>query len=116
MWAISSKAKHIHETCKILVEQYNSEVPRDFDTLVTLPGVGRKTANVLVSILFDTPAIAVDTHVFRVSNRLGIAKGKTPDEVEKKLKKSNSYGTLECRTSLDDLAWSKNLQSTKTIM
>ena len=70
------------------MEQYNSEVPREFDTLVTLPGVGRKTANVLVSILFDTPAIAVDTHVFRVSNRLGLAKGKTPHEVEKKLKKA----------------------------
>ena len=69
-------------------DQYHGEVPEDFDELVKLPGVGRKTANVLVSVLFNIPAIAVDTHVFRVSNRLGLGRGKTPDEVEAKLKKA----------------------------
>ena len=83
-----SKAKNIHETCKILSSQYNSVVPSDFDELITLPGVGRKTANVVRSILFDIPAIAVDTHVFRVSNRLRLAQGLTPLEVEKKLMKA----------------------------
>lgn len=80
-----SKAKNIMAACAILCETYGGEVPRTFDELVTLPGVGRKTANVLISILFDTPAIAVDTHVFRVSNRLQLAVGKNPLEVEKGL-------------------------------
>ena len=83
-----SKAKNIHETCKILSSQYNSVVSSDFDELIKLPGVGRKTANVVRSILFDIPAIAVDTHVFRVSNRLRLAQGLTPLEVEKKLMKA----------------------------
>lgn len=83
-----SKAKNIYETCKILMSEYNSAVPSDFDDLIKLPGVGRKTANVVRSILFDIPAIAVDTHVFRVSNRLRLAKGRTPLEVEKKLMKA----------------------------
>lgn len=83
-----SKARNIHETCKILSSQYNSVVPSDFDELIKLPGVGRKTANVVRSILFDIPAIAVDTHVFRVSNRLRLAQGLTPLEVEKKLMKA----------------------------
>ncbi|MCH4167526.1 MAG: endonuclease III [Megasphaera sp.] len=83
-----SKAKNIMANCAILCERYGGEIPRTFDELVQLPGVGRKTANVLVSILFDTPAIAVDTHVFRVSNRLGLAPGKTPLEVEKGLQKA----------------------------
>ena len=83
-----SKAKNIHETCKILSSQYNSVVPSGFDELIKLPGVGRKTANVVRSILFDIPAIAVDTHVFRVSNRLRLAQGLTPLEVEKKLMKA----------------------------
>ena len=82
-----SKAKNLIATCQILVEQYHGEVPREFDQLVELPGVGRKTANVVVSVLFGTPAIAVDTHVFRVSNRLGLAKGSTPLEVEMGLQK-----------------------------
>ena len=72
----------------MLCETYHGEVPTTFDELVKLPGVGRKTANVLVSILFDTPAIAVDTHVFRVANRLQLAEGKTPLEVEKGLQQA----------------------------
>lgn len=83
-----SKAKNIYETCKILMAEYNSVVPSEFEDLIRLPGVGRKTANVVRSILFNIPAIAVDTHVFRVSNRLRLAKGSTPLEVEKKLMKA----------------------------
>ena len=79
------KAKNLMATCAVLCENYKGEVPRTFDELVKLPGVGRKTANVLVSVLFDTPAIAVDTHVFRVSNRLQLAVGTTPEAVEKGL-------------------------------
>ena len=75
-------------TCHILVEQYHGEVPREFDQLVELPGVGRKTANVVVSVLFGTPAIAVDTHVFRVANRLKLGIAKTPEEMEQKLQKA----------------------------
>lgn len=83
-----SKAKNLIATCGILCEKYGGEVPESFEELVKLPGVGRKTANVLVSILFNTPAIAVDTHVFRVSNRLHLATGTTPLEVEKVLQKA----------------------------
>jgi endonuclease-3 len=83
-----AKAKNILAACQILCERYHSQVPAQYDELITLPGVGRKTANVLVSCLFGTPAIAVDTHVFRVANRLRLATGKTPLEVEKGLMKS----------------------------
>lgn len=77
-----SKSKHILGTCKMLVENFNSEVPDKFEDLIKLPGVGRKTANVVSSIAFKVPAIAVDTHVFRVANRLNLAVGKNPLEVE----------------------------------
>ena len=80
-----TKAKNIYNLCKILVNEYDSQIPDTFDELIKLPGVGRKTANVVLNTLFKIPTIAVDTHVFRVSNRLGIAKGKTPFEVETKL-------------------------------
>lgn len=83
-----AKANNLIKTCDILVHKYHGEVPQNFDQLLELPGVGRKTANVLVSVLYNIPAIAVDTHVFRVSNRLGLAKGKTPEEVEGKLQKA----------------------------
>ena len=76
-----NKAKNIMATCEILVREFDSKVPEDFDTLLKLPGVGRKTANVVTSIAFDRPAIAVDTHVFRVANRLKLAVGETPLEV-----------------------------------
>ncbi len=82
-----NKAKHLLATAHILLAQYGGEVPETFAELVKLPGVGRKTANVLVSILFNQPAIAVDTHVFRVSRRLGLAKGETPEAVEQELMK-----------------------------
>lgn len=83
-----SKAANLIKTCHILVNQYGGEVPHDFDTLLTLPGVGRKTANVLVSVLWGQPAIAVDTHVFRVANRLKLGIADTPEEMEIKLKKA----------------------------
>ena len=82
-----TKSKHIIETAKILLESYSGEVPADFEELVKLPGVGRKTANVVTSVAFKRPAIAVDTHVFRLSNRLKLATGKTPLEVELGLQK-----------------------------
>ena len=83
-----SKAANLIKTCHILVDQYGGEVPHDFDTLLTLPGVGRKTANVLVSVLWGQPASAVDTHVFRVANRLKLGIADTPEEMEAKLKKA----------------------------
>ena len=83
-----NKAKNIMATCEILVQEFDGQVPEDFDTLLKLPGVGRKTANVVTSIAFGRPAIAVDTHVFRVSNRLKLAVGETPLEVEEGLMKA----------------------------
>ena len=83
-----NKAKNIMATCEILVREFDSKVPEDFDTLLKLPGVGRKTANVVTSIAFDRPAIAVDTHVFRVAHRLKLAVGETPLEVEEGLMKA----------------------------
>lgn len=83
----NNKAKNIIETCRILIEKYNSEVPRQREALESLPGVGRKTANVILNTAFGEPTIAVDTHIFRVSNRTGIAPGKNVQEVEQKLLK-----------------------------
>ena len=80
-----NKAKNIMATCQLLCSKYGGEVPEDFDELQKLPGVGRKTANVVRSVAFHHPAIAVDTHVFRVANRLRLAVGETPLEVEKGL-------------------------------
>lgn len=82
-----SKAKHIIETCKILQAQHGSEVPRTREALEGLPGVGRKTANVILNTAFGEPTIAVDTHIFRIANRIGLAPGKTVLDVERKLLK-----------------------------
>ncbi|MAH61615.1 MAG: endonuclease III [Legionellales bacterium] len=82
-----AKAKHIIQMSKQLIHHFNSEVPSTLSELQSLPGVGRKTANVVLNEAFGIPTIAVDTHVFRVSNRVGLAKGKTPDQVELKLMK-----------------------------
>ncbi len=81
----NSKAGNIIKTCKILIDQHGSDVPRSREQLEALPGVGRKTANVILNTAFGEPTIAVDTHIFRVANRTGIAKGKTPLEVENRL-------------------------------
>lgn len=83
----NSKAENVIKACKMLIELHNSEVPEDLDALVALPGVGRKTANVVLNTAFGWPTIAVDTHIFRVSNRTKFAMGKNVDEVEKKLLK-----------------------------
>jgi len=81
----NNKAKNVIAACKILIDEHNSEVPEDRTALEALPGVGRKTANVILNTAFGHPTMAVDTHIFRVANRTGIAKGKNVLEVEKKL-------------------------------
>lgn len=83
----NTKAKNVIELSRLLVEKFGGEVPRDREVLQTLPGVGRKTANVVLNVAFGEPTIAVDTHVFRVSNRTGLAPGATPLEVELGLEK-----------------------------
>ena len=82
-----SKARHLMETCRILVEQHGGVVPRTREALEALPGVGRKTANVVLNVAFGQPTMAVDTHIFRVCNRTGLAPGKTPLAVEMQLLK-----------------------------
>ena len=79
------KAKNLYNLSKILVEKYQSKVPNNFEDLINLPGVGRKTANVVLNAAFNKPTIAVDTHVFRVSNRTGLSNGNNPEQVEKQL-------------------------------
>ena len=83
----NSKAANIIKTCRLLIDEHGGEVPRDREALEKLPGVGRKTANVILNTAFGEPTIAVDTHIFRVSNRTKLAPGKTPLEVEKRLLK-----------------------------
>ena len=83
----NSKAKNVIALSQILIDEHNGQVPADRDALVKLPGVGRKTANVVLNMAFGQPTIAVDTHIFRVSNRTGLAPGKTPEKVEEKLEK-----------------------------
>jgi endonuclease-3 len=83
-----SKAKNVIATCEILVNRFDSVVPNTREALENLPGVGRKTANVILNTAFGQPTIAVDTHIFRLGNRIGLAKGKTPLEVELKLMKA----------------------------
>lgn len=80
-----SKARHLHETSRILIDRHGGEVPRTREELQALPGVGRKTANVVLNVAFGEPTMAVDTHIFRVSNRTGLAPGKTPLDVEMRL-------------------------------
>jgi len=83
----NSKAKNIIKTCQVLIEKHHSEVPDNREALEELAGVGRKTANVILNTYFGHPTIAVDTHIFRLANRIGLAHGKTPLEVEKQLTK-----------------------------
>lgn len=84
----NTKAKNVIALSRILVDQYKGQVPRTREALEALPGVGRKTANVVLNVAWGEPTIAVDTHIFRVSNRTGLARGKTPLAVEKKLEKT----------------------------
>ena len=83
----NSKTRHLISMAQKLVDDFGGEVPSDIDQLMSLPGVGRKTANVIASIIYDKPVIAVDTHVFRVAHRLGLSNGKTPAAVEKDLER-----------------------------
>lgn len=83
----NSKATHLIAMARKLLSDFGGEVPSDIDALMSLPGVGRKTANVIASVVYDKPVIAVDTHVFRVAHRLGLSDGKTPYEVEKDLER-----------------------------
>ena len=82
-----TKARNLLETCRLLMERHGGEVPRTREALEALPGVGRKTANVVLNVAFGQPTMAVDTHIFRVSNRTGLARGKNPLEVEKALER-----------------------------
>jgi len=81
----NNKARHIHALSKALIERHDGAVPDDREALMRLPGVGRKTANVVLNVLFGRPTVAVDTHIFRVSNRIGLAPGRTPLAVEREL-------------------------------
>jgi len=83
----NNKAKHLVGMANMLMNEFNNEVPSDIDKLQKMPGVGRKTANVIASVIYNAPAMAVDTHVFRVANRIGLSSGKTPLAVEKELVK-----------------------------
>lgn len=90
----NNKAKHLVGMAKMLVDDFSSEVPSDIDQLQKMPGVGRKTANVIASVIYSAPAMAVDTHVFRVANRIGLTAGKTPLAVEKELVKNLPEHTI----------------------
>ncbi len=81
----NSKSKHLSQMAKVLVSEFKGVLPKDTEDLQRLPGVGRKSANVIASVIYDSPVIAVDTHVFRISRRLGLSKGETPLAVEKEL-------------------------------
>ena len=83
----NAKAKNVIQMCRLLIERHGGDVPRDREALEALPGVGRKTANVVMNVAFGEPTIAVDTHVFRVANRTGLARGATPQAVEQRLLK-----------------------------
>ncbi len=89
-----NKAKNVIALCQMLIADFNSKIPRTRDELVRLPGVGRKTANVVLNIAFGQPTMAVDTHIFRLANRTGMAPGKNVDEVEKKLLKRIPKGWI----------------------
>lgn len=80
-----AKAKNVYALCNMLVEKYGGQVPNTREALMALPGVGRKTANVVLNVAFDQPTMAVDTHIFRICNRMELAPGKTPEDVENKL-------------------------------
>jgi endonuclease-3 len=90
-----SKARNVIATCRLLVDKFGGEVPDTREALESLPGVGRKTANVILNTAFGHPTIAVDTHIFRLGNRIGLAPGKTPLEVEQKLVKSTPKEYLQ---------------------
>lgn len=83
----NSKAKNVIALCQVLIDKYDSELPSNFEDLIKLPGIGRKTANVILNCAFGKPTLAVDTHVYRVAHRVGLSRGKTPEKVENELVK-----------------------------
>ena len=105
-----NKAKHLMQTCQILVQEHQGEVPANREALEALPGVGRKTANVILNTAFGHPTIAVDTHIFRVANRLGLARGTTVEEVETQAHEGDAGCVPAKRASLAPAAWSLRLQ------
>jgi hypothetical protein len=108
----NTKAKNIIRLSEILLRDHGGQVPREREALQTLPGVGRKTANVVLNVAFGQPTMAVDTHIFRLGNRSGLAPGKTPDAVEQALEER--AGALEApRPSLADPPWPLHLQGAK---
>ena len=94
-----TKAKHVMQTCRILLEQHNGQVPKMREALEALPGVGRKTANVILNTAFGEPTIAVDTHIFRLANRIGLAPGKTVLEVKRNCSRSSRKNSCMMRTT-----------------
>ena len=106
----NTKAKNVIAAARILVDEFGGEVPQEREELEKLPGVGRKTANVVLNVAFGQPTIAVDTHIFRVSNRTGLAPGKNPLEVELKLEKVDARAVRHPRPSLADPARPLHLQ------
>ena len=112
----NSKAKNIIKTCRILIDQYQSEVPDSREALESLPGVGRKTANVILNTAFGHAVIAVDTHIFRVSNRTGLATGKNVREVEDGLMKNVPRKIQKGCASSADFAWPLRMQGPETRM
>jgi endonuclease-3 len=113
----NNKAKHLVGMAKMLVEVFNSEVPAGIDDLQKMPGVGRKTANVIASVVYDAPAIAVDTHVFRVSNRIGLTtNARTPLAVEKQLTEYLPKDDAGHSAPLADTAWALYLRSPQSQM
>lgn len=92
----NTKAQNIIKLCADLIEKHNSQIPDDFNSLIALPGIGRKTANVILNCAFGRPTMAVDTHVYRVSHRIGFSSGKTPEKVEQDLLKIIPIKWLKC--------------------
>ncbi len=107
-----AKAANVFKLSKLLIDNHGSNVPQTREELMALPGVGRKTANVVLNVAFGYPTIAVDTHLFRVGNRTGMAKGKTPDEVEHKLEKKIPKEFFILRASLAYSSWALYVQGT----
>jgi endonuclease-3 len=112
----NSKAKNVIALSQILIEKHHSKVPENFDMLCELPGVGRKTANVVMSVAFGHTTIAVDTHVYRLSRRLNLSLGETPDAVEKDLMQNCARPIQKDGSSSPDFAWAIYLQGSKPRM
>ena len=112
----NTKAENILKMCRILIKKHEGRVPNAREALESLPGVGRKTANVILNTAFGIPTIAVDTHIFRISNRINLAKGKTPREVEDRLMRLTPEEFKKRCSSLVNPAWTLRMHGEKTPM